>query len=536
MHYSVMIDTSELNLYSYLYNFLNVIFEVFFILLPFSFIAHKNVKIYIIPVLFIFILCLAHTLYGYYFESYIPFSLLTEFNNLKGLTNNIFSAISFSAISIIILVIITISYIAKSKTSNKIIYPIYIFILTIVSISTTFVFALEWKVDKNVIIFKAKNKFTSYRQTNYAKSMFELGLVKNLICDIIQNNNSVSPKISDIQKIDSFINNKTALPIFQDSIRYNLIILIIESLNSEALNRKINGFEITPNINTLVKSNYYNANVIQETQKGESSDGQFIYLTGLLPQNNGITIIDYFNNQFISFVKLIKNKYPNYSTQMIIPTSSSFWRQKEMCIKYEIDSLFSSKDYPNPLSTWLNDEEVIDLAISKISEIKEPFISIVLTSSTHSPYDNSIHNSNIQYPNNYPIKYRNYLDAVNYVDLQIGKYIDYIYNQDWYDRTIVLILSDHQAHNKLFDMDINDYNSNTPLIMINSPIPITRDKDSTIYQSDIFPTILDVMGIDSRWRGIGTSLYDENIPNNESIKKEISSQILESNYFNFHNP
>ena len=200
-----------------------------------------------------------------------------------------------------------------------------------------------------------------------------------------------------------------------------------------------------------------------------------------------------------------------------------------MCYKYDIDSLFSAKDLPNKKGTWLNDEEIFSICKDKDISTKEPFISIVLTASSHSPYDNSIYNSNIEYPTDYPLRYKNYLDAINYTDLQIGNYITHLRNQPWFDRTVLLILSDHQVKNHLIDIENNKSGFNIPLIILNHPSEIRTNKDSIIYQTDIYPTILDIMNIKSKWRGVGNSIYSKD--NNNTQKEYISFLILKNDYF-----
>lgn len=60
----------------------------------------------------------------------------------------------------------------------------------------------------------------------------------------------------------------------------NLVLIIVESLCSYLINKTYGGVELTPNINKLIKKAYYNPNMLSQTMYGESSDGQFIYLTG----------------------------------------------------------------------------------------------------------------------------------------------------------------------------------------------------------------------------------------------------------------
>lgn len=530
MHRHVMTDTSELNCYSYIYNLLNTFFDVSIIIILFIPFIHFNKKAIVLPIIIIDIISFVHIIYSNYFNSYLPFSLLGEFNNLNGLANNIFSAISPSIVYILIISILCLYIVLKYSFNSKHILNLSLVLLSISCILYICITSIEWKCDKNTIIFKTKNKYTVYRDTNYAKSVFELGIIQNLFCDFLQNTNNIEPNIEDIRIIDSYINASSIRPdTINNNNEYNIIMIIVESLISDPINKSINNTEITPNLNKLAQEGYYNSNMISEIEKGESSDGQFIYLTGLLPQKEGITIIDYFNNDFISFVNQIKNEKPQYTSRMIIPTSESFWRQKEMCYKYDIDSLFSAKDLPNKKGTWLNDEEIFSICKDKDISTKEPFISIILTASSHSPYDNSIYNSNITYPADYPLRYKNYLDAINYTDFQIGNYITHLRNQPWFDRTILLILSDHQVKNHLIDIENNKSDFNIPLILLNHPSEIRTNKDSIIYQTDIYPTILDIMNIKSKWRGVGNSIYSKD--KNNTQKEYISSLILKNDYF-----
>lgn len=532
MHRHVMTDTSELNCYSYIYNLLNTIFDVsIIILLSIPFIRYcKNILI--LPIIIIDIISFAHIIYSNYFNSYLPYSLYYEFNNLNGLANNIISSINTSILIIISLNILYLYIVLKSSFNTKQIFKLSIILLSASSILTICTTIIEWRGDKNTIIFKTKNKYTVYRDTNYTKSMFELGIIQNLICDYLQSTYNNEPNIEEIRIIDSHINessSKSNIINYNTKYDYNIIMIIVESLISDPINKRINDIEITPNLNKLTLDGYYNPNMISEIQKGESSDGQFIYLTGLLPQKEGITIIDCFNNEFVSFINQIKKEKPQYTSRMIIPTSETFWRQKEMCYKYDIDSLFSAKDSPNKKGTWLNDEEIFNICIKKDLSTREPFISIILTASSHSPYDNSIYDSNISYPTHYPLKYTNYLDAIHYTDLQIGNYLTQLRKQYWFDRTILLILSDHQVKKHLIDVENNNFNFNIPLLLFNHPSGIQTNKDSIIYQTDIYPTILDIMNINSKWRGVGNSLYSKEI--NSTQKEYISSLILKNDYF-----
>lgn len=83
------------------------------------------------------------------------------------------------------------------------------------------------------------------------------------------------PEISD----STFINNRDK----------NLILIVVESLNTHAVNAEINGRAVMPNLKELIdrEGTISNLNIITQVKDGSSGDGQLIINTGLLPIKNG---------------------------------------------------------------------------------------------------------------------------------------------------------------------------------------------------------------------------------------------------------
>ena len=73
---------------------------------------------------------------------------------------------------------------------------------------------------------------------------------------------------------------------------YNVIFILVESYMSFTSDMKENGTEVTPFLNALKRDStvYYNGKMKENVTIGESSDGQFIYMTGLLPLRSVITV------------------------------------------------------------------------------------------------------------------------------------------------------------------------------------------------------------------------------------------------------
>ena len=71
---------------------------------------------------------------------------------------------------------------------------------------------------------------------------------------------------------------------------------------------RVDGKEITPFLNKLKQSDsvYYNGHLAPNITIGESGDGQFIYLTGVLPLRSKVTVGEAKSKSFPALPRLLK--------------------------------------------------------------------------------------------------------------------------------------------------------------------------------------------------------------------------------------
>lgn len=326
-------------------------------------------------------------------------------------------------------------------------------------------------------------------------------------------------------------NRKTCRP--QHPNVRNVIFIIVESYLSLASDMKVGGIEVTPNMNALRRDSnvYYNGKMRSDIAIGESSDGQFIYMTGLLPLNNTITVNKARSVVLPGLPKTLKGAFPTMEARMIIPTIPSFWSQSAMCIQYGFDRLYSTEDYKDGTFNSLNDEQVFDLAIDADAHSEKPFFSVILTMSMHGPYRHTIESDTVLTDPSLSERFCNYLTAVHYTDKQIGRYLNSLKEQGLYDNSLIIIAADHHAHVRHFEMK-ERLSEDIPLYIINGNV----DKDTCYYgschQLDVYTTILDILGVDTDWRGLGHTLLNRNYVSsvNENTGY-LSESIISGNYF-----
>lgn len=322
-----------------------------------------------------------------------------------------------------------------------------------------------------------------------------------------------------------------------DNIK-NVIFILVESYLSVTSDLIVDGKEITPNLNKLKRDSnvYFNSHMIPNVSIGESSDGQLIYMAGLMPLHSEITVSKAKKNSIIGLPEQIKKAYPDLHSLTIIPTTPSLWDQQAMSDSYGFDKLYSMLDYQtemkdNENGDFLTDEMIFRYASKKDESNQPPFFSLILTMTMHQPFDSFVEHGFHLTDKSLPQEYKNYLTNCHYTDIQIGHYLNDLKEKGLYDNSLIVIVSDHDAHPDYLGME-GKISREIPIYIVNGGIDNSNAWTGECNQLDVYTTILDIMGIQSKWRGLGHTLLNKNYQNSvtEDIQ-EISDWIIYGDYF-----
>ena len=316
----------------------------------------------------------------------------------------------------------------------------------------------------------------------------------------------------------------------------NLIFVIVESYLAETSDLVVDGKEITPFMNRLKRDSAvsYNGHVRPNITIGESSDGQLIYMAGLLPMKSEITVNIAKDKRLIGLPELLKQAGRMKQTQIIVPTSPTFWEQDKMNERYGIDTMYSKFDCPKELhgNEDLNDEQVFELAAREQAKASRPFFSLVVTMSMHNPYNKRVEHGYTVSDKSYTAEFLNYLVDCHYTDLQIEKYINELKRQGLYDNSVIVITADHHAHAVHLGMAESRVKKDLPLYIINGGIDKRQAWTGFCNQLDVYTTLLDMYGVRSDWRGLGHTLLNGNYKDYPLDRLYmLSDWIIRSNYF-----
>ena len=315
----------------------------------------------------------------------------------------------------------------------------------------------------------------------------------------------------------------------------NLIFIVVESYLAQTSDLVVDGKEITPFMNRLKRDSmvYYNGHMHPNATIGESSDGQFIYMTGLLPLKCEITVNIAKDKTLWGLPQMLIKAGRLKHSHIIVPTSPTFWEQDKMTPRYGIEKLYSKFEYDKDMNGCedLNDEQIFQMATQVEETAEQPFFSLVLTMSMHNPYTKCVEHGFTLTDESLSEEYRNYLVDCHYTDMQIEKYINGLKQRELYDNSVIVITADHHAHPVYLNMG-DKVSDELPLYIINGGMDKDNSWTGPCNQLDVYTTLLDIYGVRPEWRGFGRTLLNVDYQEYPIEKIQLLSDwIIRSNYF-----
>ena len=289
----------------------------------------------------------------------------------------------------------------------------------------------------------------------------------------------------------------------------NLIVVQMEAIQHFVINRKIEGKEITPNLNKLIKECLYFDNVYYQVAGGNTSDAEFLTNTSMYPVKEGSVYHRFPENTYHSLARIMKEK--GYDTYSLHGFEKYFWNRNEMYKALKFDTFYSQDDFElDDFVGWdgqtLSDSSFFRQSLDKIDTSK-PFYSFFITLSSHHPF-NYFEDYDFYVGEFEGTFIGNYLKAANYLDKCIGEFIENLKQRGLYDNSLLVLYGDHSAVPKiesdglmqLLGVEYNDPDwtklQKVPVI-IHYPQQENPEVISTIGgQIDILPTVANLMDFD----------------------------------------
>lgn len=367
------------------------------------------------------------------------------------------------------------------------------------------------------------NKF-NYDRMNFINYLIKSG---GRIYEMLTGKDKIELTSEQLDEIKTFLEintkeNKTYHA--EGNIPDNIILIIVESLPSKVIELD-SIYRITPFIHSLIKNDstiYVKCKNL--TELGGSSDAQFIYNTGLLPLKNEALVQHYARNDYPSIAKA----FSGLGIQIIGETTQT-WNQDITYQSYGFSALYDRTAHGG----YNEDSLIFEKSLNKLKELKPPFYSFIGTTRMHDPFNNYHAPFKLLDWDKLPSKNSTdieYFERTRRFDDALRKLISSLKKDGFYDNTLIVIAGDHPIRKEHVSELLWD--DRVPLIILNSNRTKVADREYT--QADVFPTILSIMNLDYKYKGInytgvGRSIFSDSIgPSTMPSYKayEISSWLI----------
>ena len=307
----------------------------------------------------------------------------------------------------------------------------------------------------------------------------------------------------------------------------NIIKIHLESFQTFLINKKVNGKEVTPFLNKLSTGNddfRYYPNFFHQTGQGKTSDSEFTMDNSLygLPQGSAYSLKG--DNTYQSLPAILDQK-EGYTSDVMHGDYKTFWNRDQIYKHFGIDKFYDATYYDmsdeNVVNLGLKDKPFFKASAEYQSKMKQPFYSHLITLTNHYPFTLNSEDASIDKPNTGDSTVDGYIQTAHYLDQALEQYINDLKTKGLYDDSVIMIYGDHygisENHNNAMEKLLGEQITPAKFTDLNRTgfwlkIPGKNGTVDETYdgQMDVMPTILHLVGIDSKnYLMLGTDMLSK---------------------------
>lgn len=324
-----------------------------------------------------------------------------------------------------------------------------------------------------------------------------------------------SASSSDMDQVLKFLkkNKTTVNPEYYGKAKgKNVFVFHLESFQQFMINYKVNGKEVTPNINqfysdqsTISFDNFYH-----QVGQGKTSDAETMLETSLFGLPSGSVMTSYGTNNTFQAMPAIMDQQ-GYTTAAFHGDVGSFWNRDNTYKSWGYQYFFSEDYYKNKsnysIGYGLKDKLFLQQSVKYIEQLPQPFYAKLITVTNHYPYELDKQNQTIEKTTTGDSTVDGYVQTAKYLDDAFGEFISYLKKAGLYDNSMIVVYGDHYGisnnHKKAIaqllgkksvdSYDLAQFQKVPFMIHVNG---IKGGIDHTYGgEIDVMPTLLDLLGI-----------------------------------------
>ncbi|MED4769716.1 LTA synthase family protein [Cytobacillus firmus] len=358
----------------------------------------------------------------------------------------------------------------------------------------------------------------------------------------LQTKTSMNRAFADSSQIGEIVNYTNAIkkPNNEDLAGIakgkNVFVISMESTQNFVINEKVEGQDITPFLNSLIKSkdSYYFNNFYHQTGQGKTSDSEFLFENSLYGLPRGAVFFTHSQNTFKGLPSLLSQS--GYSTAVFHANNESFWNRDVMYKSLGYHQYYSDEYYDindeNSIGWGLKDDIFLAQSMPYLKNLKQPFYAKFITLTNHFPFSLEEEDELIPEWNSEDGTVNRYFTTVRYEDESLKKFFEMIKKEGLYENSIFILMGDHygissnhnEAMSQFLGKEITPFQETqlqkVPMIVHIPGINKGQTIKNISGQIDVKPTILNLLGIkDKTDVTFGSDLFTE-YPDNFTVLRD----------------
>lgn len=503
------------------------VFASILVIVSFSvlFKVNRRIRYLYLLDLIISLILMADLMYYRYFKDVITLAAVKNAKLLSGVSASVGSLFNakdlFYLLDVLILIPLIKKYSKKQSVRKKNFLPKFAVFIAM--------FLLGISIDVKSVYAVAKEQPTLL--SSMSNRIYLTKMIGNLNFHAIDIYNYVSTKFKNSKKLSvdeernvkDFLdknNTVTTTNLKGEGEGKNLIVIQVEALQQFVINQKINGKEITPNLNKWINKSLYFDNYFYQVAGGNTSDAEFMSNNSLYPAQSGAAYYSYSGNQYDSLAKELNDK--NYYTAALHGNNEGFWNRNVMYKAEKFDSFYGEHSFniDETVGLGLSDKSFLNQSIEKMKNFKQPYYSFLVTLSSHYPYDDVKNYGDFDVGEYENTLLGNYLKSIHYTDEQLGTFLNKLDEEGITQNSIIALYGDHFAIPKdntdqLFKFenvsntnDLEWYKYQKVPLVIHFPEDAHKGVNHTYGgQMDLYPTLANLFNLPKQYM-MGKDLFN----------------------------
>lgn len=360
-----------------------------------------------------------------------------------------------------------------------------------------------------------------------------LGMYNYTIYDAVQSTKASAQRVmadsSDVTEVVNFTKSNYAQPnpkYFGIGEGMNVIYLHLESIQTFLMDYQLNGEEVTPFLNSLIRdqNTMYFDNFYHQTAQGKTSDAEFMIENSLYGLSQGSAFTTKGVNTYQAAPAILGQK--GYTSAVFHGNSGSFWNRNEIYKSFGYDKFFDISYYDTEEEQMaeygLMDKPFFAQSAELLKTVPQPFYTKFITVSNHYPYAMNQDETTIEPHTTGDKSVDNYFQTARYADEALQQFFEDLKAAGLYDNSIIIMYGDHygisqnhdKAMEKVLGKELSTFDSASGLQRVPLYIRVPGMEGGVNHeyggQIDVLPTLMHLLGIDTKeYIQFGTDLLSE---------------------------